>query len=217
MEHSAEIDKLAAALAKAQAQMGGAIRDSSNPFFHSKYADLQSVWDACRKPLTDNGLCVVQSPGSEDSRIVVETMLLHESGQWMRGVIGVTPKDAGPQAAGSCITYLKRYALQSFAGIAPEDDDGNAAEGKSKAPVAKAAPEALPPVALPPLKKASDLTLTEAQQTRLKALMKEHGVKASAVKALVEQTYSIKTAADIRQASYDDLCAWVAGVGDGHE
>jgi len=138
LTHSEQINEIAAALAKAQGAMAPAIKDANNPFFHSKYADLASVWDACRKPLTGNGLSIVQSPSAEGTTVKLDTILLHTSGQWMRGTASATAKDDGPQAIGSAITYLRRYALQSFAGVAPEDDDGQAAEGKPATPTAAA-------------------------------------------------------------------------------
>lgn len=145
MQTSEQINEIATALAKAQGQMEGAVKDAANQFFKSKYADLASVWDACRKPLSANGLAIVQSPSVDGMRVSVDTLLTHTSGQWMRGTISVTAKEDSPQAVGSCITYLRRYALQSFAGVAPEDDDAEAAEGRAKAnsakPVAAVAPK----------------------------------------------------------------------------
>jgi hypothetical protein len=148
MEMSEHVNELAAALAKAQGQIEGAVKDSANPFFKSKYADLQSVWAACRKPLSDNGLSVLQSPSTDGMRVSLETMLLHSSGQWVKGVVSVTAKEDSPQAVGSCITYLKRYALQSFAGVAPEDDDAEAAHGRTANGHTKTT--ALPTVSAPP-------------------------------------------------------------------
>ena len=121
MEMSESVQELATALAKAQGAMEGAIRESSNPFFKSKYADLKSVWGACRGPLTTHGLSVVQSPSTDGVKVSVETLLLHQSGQWIKGTVSVSAKEDSPQAIGSCISYLKRYALQSFVGVAPED------------------------------------------------------------------------------------------------
>jgi len=205
---SESIANLAAALAKAQAEISGAKRDAANDYFKSRYADLESVWAAVRQPLTSNGLAIAQVPVSdEQGRIGVHTTLMHTSGEWIDGAIYVMPsKPNDPQVAGSILSYCRRYALSAFTGTPSVDDDGEAAAQPTRQPV-KAAPEALPPAPLPPLKKASDLTLTEAQQTRLKALMKEHGVTAKAVKALVEKAYPIETAADIKQRDYDDLCA----------
>jgi hypothetical protein len=142
MEMSPEINELAKALATAQHLVQGAKKDSDNPFFKSKYADLQSVWAACRMPLTSNGLSVVQCPRTEATergvRVSVETVLLHSSGQWLRDSVAVLAKDDSPQAVGSCISYLRRYSLAAFAGVAPEDDDAEAAEGrKDSRPTAK--------------------------------------------------------------------------------
>lgn len=131
MEMSEQINELAAALSKAQAAIQGALKSSANTYFKSQYADLQSVWAACRKPLTDNGLSILQSPSADGARVTVDTMLLHASGQWIRGSMSCTGKDDSPQSVGSCTSYLKRYALQSFAGVAPEDDDAEAAQPRT--------------------------------------------------------------------------------------
>ena len=130
MNTSEHINEIATALARAQGEMGGALKDSANPFFKSKYADLASVWDACCGPLSKNGLAIVQSPSADGTRVTVDTLLTHVSGQWMRGAVSVNAKEDSPQAVGSAITYLRRYALQSFAGVAPEDDDAEAAHGR---------------------------------------------------------------------------------------
>jgi len=134
MTRSEQIDELAAALAKAQAAITGAKKDSENPHFRSAYADLSSVWQACRGPLTSNGLSVVQSPrlvhaGDEHWLVEVETLLLHSSGQWLSDVLAVPVTTPTAQGVGSAITYAKRYALSAFVGVAPEgeDDDGNVA------------------------------------------------------------------------------------------
>lgn len=163
MTTSEQINEIAAALAKAQGEMGGAMKDSANPFFKSKYADLSSVWDACRVPLTKHGLSVIQFPKTEYSgtpepyewtskmgekrygvRVVcivsVLTRITHASGQWMEDAVSTMLPTGDPQSVGSAITYLRRYALQSVAGVAPEDDDGEAAQGRGpqKAHVANA-------------------------------------------------------------------------------
>lgn len=127
-EQSPTIGALAKALAAAQGVMGGAKKDRENPAFRSKYADLSSVWDACREALSKNGLAVVQTtePQGMDGVCVVTT-LAHESGEWMRGkmFIPATKKDA--HGFGSAVTYARRFALAAIVGIAPEDDDANAA------------------------------------------------------------------------------------------
>lgn len=134
MNHSEQINELGSALAKAQGQIEGAKKDSANPFFKSKYADLASVWEACRKQLSDNGLSITQCPEESDNGIAVETMIIHSSGQWIKSRYTMPVSKLDAQAVGSAITYARRYALAAIVGIAPEDDDGNAA--------AKAKPEA---------------------------------------------------------------------------
>jgi len=137
MNQSENINELALALSKAQAGITGALKDSANPFFKSKYADLASCWDACRRQLTDNGLSVIQTTDLiiqttdlTDGLVVVRTTLAHSSGQWIAGVLPVKAKDDGPQAQGSGITYARRYALAAIVGLAQIDDDAEAAQGR---------------------------------------------------------------------------------------
>jgi hypothetical protein len=128
---SESINELAAALAIAQGEITGALKSSKNPFFKSNYADLASVWDACRESLSRNGLAVIQTTeGVSTETITVVTTLAHKSGQFIKGVLTMTPKDGSPQAFGSCLTYARRYALAAIVGVAQVDDDANAASGK---------------------------------------------------------------------------------------
>lgn len=127
---SESIAKLSEALAKAQGEITGALKDSANPFFKSKYADLASCWDACRAPLAKNGLAVIQLAESDSEAVILTTVLSHLSGEWIEGRLRVTPKDATPQAFGSALTYARRYALTAMVGVAQVDDDGNSASGK---------------------------------------------------------------------------------------
>ena len=129
---SENIGALAAALAKAQAAITGAVKDAANPFFRSKYADLESVWNSCRKPLTDNGLSVVQTSRYTPDGLMLVTTLLHSSGEWISGEMPVLAKDASPQAQGSGITYARRYALAAIVGVYQTDDDAEAAQGRAE-------------------------------------------------------------------------------------
>lgn len=116
------------ALAAAQTQMGKAIKDTKNDHFRSKYADLSSVMDACMGALTANGIAVFQPTGTDDRGDYVETVLFHGASE--TSVSCKVPLILGKrdmQGYGSAVTYARRYGLMSMAGIAPEDDDGNAA------------------------------------------------------------------------------------------
>ncbi len=146
MIKSEAINELATALAKAQGQIKPALKDSSNPFFKSNYADLASVWEACRKPLSDNGLSVIQTLDEKEAETLLETTLLHSSGQFITSALKIMPKDETSQAIGSAITYARRYALSAMVGVcADEDDDGETSMGRGKtkptAQPAKPAPE----------------------------------------------------------------------------
>ncbi len=119
--------ELATALAKAQAAMKPALKDSTNPHFKSKYADLTSVWEACRDALTKNGLSVVQTTEFDGDAVWIETLLLHSSGEMLKGRYPLRPTQATPQGYGSAISYARRYALAAMVGVVADDDDGQAA------------------------------------------------------------------------------------------
>lgn len=136
MQHSENIDMLAAALAKAQGKMEGASKDGLNPHFKSRYATLAAVWDACRGPLSENNLAVVQTASTADEKVTITTTLMHASGQWVRDVLTISSGDGRPQAIGSVISYGRRYQLAAMVGIAPEDDDAEAAEKSQPKPEA---------------------------------------------------------------------------------
>jgi hypothetical protein len=129
------MNELATALAKAQGAIEGAKKGRRNDHFRSSYADLASVWDACREALSENGLSVVQFPiEAPVGHVGLRTILLHQSGQFLEDKFFMPVKDASnPQAVGSALTYARRYALASAVGIAPEDDDGNAAAARGAA------------------------------------------------------------------------------------
>lgn len=124
-----EVSGIALALAKAQSEMGRAIKDSANPHFKSKYADLASVMDACMGALNDNGIAVIQPMiYREGVGQVVKTQLVHgPSGESVACDVPLIVNKNDMQGLGSAITYARRYGLMLMAGIAADDDDGNAA------------------------------------------------------------------------------------------
>ena len=125
MNKSDSIKELATALNKAQSEMSGAKKGAKNPFFKSKYADLEEVINCAKVPLSDNGLSISQFPVSEDGKAGVNTILMHLSGEFMESTLLLACTKQDPQAYGSAITYARRYAYQSVLGIPSEDDDGN--------------------------------------------------------------------------------------------
>lgn len=128
MKTSESITKIASALLKAQMNMGNALKDSKNPFFKSKYADLNSVREACMPSLNANGITALQPMVNIKGKNFINTILLHESGEYLSSLTEIIySKQNDAQAQGSGITYARRYGLQSFVNIGAEDDDGNKA------------------------------------------------------------------------------------------
>ena len=135
MNRSESIAKIASALVKAQAEMGNAVKDAKNPFFKSKYADLNAVREACMPALNKHGVSVIQPTSVIEGKLYVETVLLHESGEFLSGLYEVVVgKQNDPQALGASISYSRRYGLQSMVNIGAADDDGESAvdRGNSK-------------------------------------------------------------------------------------
>ena len=134
MKTSETITKIAPALLKAQKAIKAALKDSTNPHFKSKYADLSSVIDAVKEPLNASGIMYLQGVEDAGSGVAVETMLLHESGEWLSSTIKIPATKHDAQGYGSATTYARRYGLQAMCGVPAEDDDGNAAS-KPKATI----------------------------------------------------------------------------------
>lgn len=131
--------QLLAAFVKAQAHIEKASKDKANPHFRSKYADLGNVVDAIKPALEEHGLGFIQKFHDDDNSIKVETIIVHESGETLScGVLSIPVSKRDAQGFGSACTYARRYSLQAAFGVAPEDDDGNAAT--------QARPERKPPV-----------------------------------------------------------------------
>lgn len=176
---STEIGELATALAAAQLAFSRLTKDAKNPHFRSTYATLAAVIDAVRDSLNDHGIAVIQSPSIERANVEaikdgqrfqvegaivrVETMLVHESGQYLAGELSAAVPSAAPQAIGSAVSYLRRYALQSMVCLAAEDDDGEAAQVR----------QAPPPRPTPPAKAAD----WEADRPRFYAQLRDLGLE----------------------------------------
>ena len=171
-QHSAQLGELFEALAAAQAEMGHAHKNAKNPHYKSTYADLAEVIDSTRPVLSKHGLALTQFPVGESGLL---TLLGHKSGEWIRGRMQMTPKDASPQAAGSCLTYARRYSSAAVAGIGQEDDDGNEASKPAsppqKAPATKAASKTAPA----PKPVAGIFTGTEEQQKIVADILRKKG------------------------------------------
>jgi hypothetical protein len=132
-QKSESIDHLATALSATQSKMTAVPKLKNNPFYKSKYADIATIWDVLREPLTEQGLSICQAISGSGSLITVTTILLHKSGQWISSAFTVKAKDESPTSVGSAITYARRYGLSASIGVvSEEDDDGSYASHKEE-------------------------------------------------------------------------------------
>jgi hypothetical protein len=133
---------IASAFVKAKRAFGPALKDKTNPAFRSKYADLGACIDSVEDALLSNGIAFIQETSEDATGVTVETVFLHESGETLRcGKLHVPASKQDPQGYGSALTYARRYSLMAACGIAPEDDDGNAAVTATKAMTKRAPPK----------------------------------------------------------------------------
>ena len=208
---SESIAKLALALSKAQSKITGALTDSNNPFFKSKYADLASVMDAIRIPFAENELAVTQLVQENDSKHFLVTMLMHSSGEYVTSTYPLVIKDLNnPQAIGSVVTYARRYTLAAIAGVAQVDDDGEAAnnrihEVKEKKPLPNYAPTKaanhIEILADPKLEK----TVTEAQLKRLYAIQQKSKVSPENISQMIKLRFNKTSSKELTMAEYDEV------------
>lgn len=162
MSQSDQINEIVGALAKAQGEMKGAVKDTANTFFKTQYATLASALEACREPLSKNGLAVVQTTETTDvGNVNLKTILAHSSGQYFTSTYPILPTKNDPQGFGSALTYGRRYCLMAIVGIAPEDDDGESASGRGESKDAPVRQPAKTPPKAPTQPKASPTTNAE--------------------------------------------------------
>ncbi len=220
MQSSESIAKLAQALAKAQGEMVLAKRVAENPFLKTHYADLGALLEVIRKPLATHELAVTQLICPDPDFVVIETVLLHASGEWISSTIQLRPGKTDPQGMGSTITYARRYALSAIVSLAAEDNDGEAITGHKAETDRKAGqlerkeqPPATIPVAdiIKPIPKkdkpvlgANDL-ISEAQAKRLFALAQ--GDTELVREAIHEHDY--KSTKDIRRHDYQKISEYI--------
>lgn len=140
MNRSENLDLLAVALAKFHTEVSNPTKNAQNPHYKSKYADLAEIISVSREPLALNGLSVVQMVGFEGNHVVIETVLLHSSGQFLSSMLSVPVSKMDAQGIGSATTYGRRYSWAAMCGLAQEDDDANAAVGGKSQPQSKPAP-----------------------------------------------------------------------------
>lgn len=225
---SDSINEIASALSRAQGQIKTALHNAENPHFKSSYANLASVWDACRKALSDNNLAVTQQTSMVETGVNVHTfflttVLMHSSGQWISGGYPIEPVQKTPQGYGSATTYARRYALMALVGVAPdEEDDGHAATSNQRARDDRPAPAQQRNPAKPADAKAGNKgaeqsaapkkwQMSEAQGKRLFAIANEAQWAPEQVKAYMKAVFKIESSGQLTYDQYQKLCLFLGG------
>jgi len=175
---SEQTDKIDAALSKAQAKVRPAVKDATNPHFKSRFASLNSIFDAIRGAFAEAGIAVVQ-PASSEGDLVTVTTRLSCAGQFYECDLSAKPAQPGPQAIGSVVSYLRRYGLASLAGVpVGDDDDAEEAEGRDSeklAPTkhAKAAEDVRAAMRTPAFRKQEAIREINAMGLDVRATLKD--------------------------------------------
>ena len=186
MNKSESITNLVGALTAFQGKMTAVKKDATNPFYHSRYATLDTIWETIRRPLAENGLSVAQTMNLVNDKSVLETTLYHTSGEWISGTQLVNPVKDDPQSLGSAISYARRYSLSALLGVvSDEDDDGNVAT-KPQSKVETKAPEKSPIAETLPK---SEPGISVAQTKKIYALVREKGITLDQAKAYLKRIF----------------------------
>jgi hypothetical protein len=197
------IGKLALALSKAQAKIIGAVKDSNNPFFKSKYAQLDSVMDAIREPFAENELSLTQVVDERENRLVLVTILMHSSGEYIMSVYPLVCKDmSNPQALKSLITYARRTSASAIAGVAETDDDAEEAMARTEKAQGDKYFEADQKRALEFAKQGH---VTEAQFKRLYAIQKNSSISQKEVMKMIKLRFNKNSSKELTMNEYDEL------------
>jgi len=171
MDKSESVKEIAMALNKLQKVLSPVKKDAVNPYFKSKYATLDTIWEMLRKPLTDNGLSVTQTLHKIEETTYLETTLLHTSGEWISGAMPLNPTKDDPQGLGSAISYARRYSLSALLGVvSDEDDDGEKATDKPAPQQPKAATPKPPRDAPQPVQEKTNTNPQDADIPGMKTL-----------------------------------------------
>ena len=219
MIKSESIKELATALSKFQNEVQDPAKNSDNPFFKSKYVELDDLLASVRPVLTRNGLSILQEPSSDGTNVTVKTVLLHNSGEYIEfEALALKPVKSDPQGLGSAITYGRRYALSSILGVAWDaDDDGNKASGRDEhskkdgaAPRTQQSTQKAAPDTAKPIQKAEPTATNQPdkkQQLLIKLAhhTKDSGLSADDVKQIMQFKFKVTKSSELSIPQIEDL------------
>jgi hypothetical protein len=197
MKSSDQLNDLAAALAKAQGEMTHAEKGKRNPHFGNTYADIASIIEAIREPFSKYGLSYAQLPTYLEGKSVLATRMMHSSGQWIESHTPILASKADAQGFGSGLTYARRYALAAIAGIAQDDDDGNAAMQKNQQ-TQKPKPAAAPPAKPKTEARKNEAPVSQDQIKMLFAVAGSKDIKHEQMKGMISIFYGLQSTKDLK-------------------
>lgn len=206
---SDSIINLAVALTKFNGEVHSIAKDAKNPHFKNNYASLDNIVEEIRPILQKHGLSVLQIPGGDGENVIMKTMLLHESGEWLESEpLVMRPVKNDPQGMGSCITYARRYSLCSMLSLSTGiDDDGNAASQPTQP--AQKAPQYTPPgtpnTPQPPADAISDKQLSFLLREINRCKVEPDTVKAK---------FMFNSSKEIRKSQFNEILNWVQQGGE---
>jgi hypothetical protein len=226
MQQSESIDQLSTALSKAQGEIQAAIKDKTNPHFRNNFASLQSVIDSLKGPFSKNGLSITQAPGQSEHGWILESQIMHASGQWIRCTFPLLVEKNTSQAFGSALSYARRYTLSSLSGTASDDvsdDDGeialDAAGGTPKEDTSKRSPSQSNALLKPkskekePLKVSGPLSqaISAANapvKNELNEMVEAGKIKPDQIRAIISEMFAPKKlSSDLDGREFSDLIA----------
>lgn len=202
--HSEQLGELALALAKAQGEIKHAEKEGMNPHFKKSYAALDTVWDACRIPLSKNNLAITQFVASNTTDPILVTMLIHGgSGQWVRGEYVIRPPKNDPQGFGIALTYARRYSLAAIVGVAPKGDDDDGEGVMQRAPQQQQQTHVMLPMARKePVTKPA---VSDEERLALFALAKKKGMTSDDVKKWIGTDFGVEKTSLLTREQYKKL------------
>jgi len=219
MNKSESIQNIAKALVGFQSEVKNPTNTAENPFFKSKYAPLPDILNDVRPLLAKHGLSLLQAPSGDGDKIVITTLLMHESGEWIETCPLILKADkATAQGAGSAITYGRRYALSAVLGISSEDDDdGNQATKPTdkKATTATAEATSKPKPTSPPTQTGE--LLSDPQRKKIYAVTTKMSIKPEDVKKMMLQRYKIDDSKQLTKKQASDFIEFLGKLENGAE
>lgn len=207
MVSSNTIEALAKSLAEAQKEIKPAKKDATNPFFKSGYSTLESVHDACLPALNKHEIAVTQTTRVEGGTILLETTLIHSSGQWISSTYPVVPMKNDPQSMGSAMSYARRYSLAAIAGVVSSDDDGESARARQHP--SNTTPKPKESKSEPVNHASGNIKPSEAQVKRLFAIAHKHKWNNDDVKEYLMDKLGIESTSELTWLQYNSMVSYI--------